>query len=78
MLKKNAFYGLLPTALYSIYYVYNVLSHYDHGVSYHYDFYGFAQAGIIGMIISFIVMLGLTLLISFMLLLFKNLRRKDV
>lgn len=76
--KKVCYYGLFPTAIYSIYYMYNVFSHYDHGVSFHYDFYGFAQGGVVGMIISFLFMLGLTLLISFLLLLFKNLRRKDV
>ena len=77
-LKKNqCFYGLIPTVLYSIYYITNVFTHYDHGVSNFYDFYGFAQGGVIGMIISFIVMLGITLLISFVLLLVKNGRRKE-
>ena len=44
---KQAFYGLLPTGLYSIYYTTNVLIHAENGkVSPLYDWYWFMQKGI--------------------------------
>ena len=62
---KDTVYGIAPTFLYGIYYTTNVLVHIKGGrVAPKYDWYGFAQGGTIGMILSVIIMLGATYLIS--------------
>ena len=68
---KNAFYGIIPTFLYSIYYITEIVIHLNNGgLSYRYDFYNFLQGNIYnaffavpGMcFVSFLITLGLILL----------------
>ena len=62
---KDTVYGIVPTFLYGIYYTTNVLVHIEGGrVAPIYDWYGFAQGGTIGMILSVIILLSPTYLIS--------------
>ncbi len=63
---KETLFSLVPLGLYSVYYSINVLTHMENGkVSMEYDFYGFAQNGVLGIIISIIFVTGLCVLISF-------------
>ena len=62
---KDTIYGIIPTFLYGTYYSINVLTHLTDGhVPTMYDWYGFAQGGTMGMILSVIIMLSATYLIS--------------
>ena len=63
--KSEALYGVIPMVLYGVYYVINVLSHMENGqVSMKYDFYGFAQGGVLSIVLSIIIMLIVTYLIN--------------
>ena len=62
---KETLWGLLPMVVYSIYYMINVLTHFDGGpVPYEYDWYGFAQGGVPSMIIYALVTYVMTFVIS--------------
>ena len=68
MNKKEILYGLLPTFLYGIYYTTNVLIHMENGkVPPANDWYGFAQGGVVSIIIYVVLMFGTSLLFSFLL-----------
>ena len=55
---RDTLWGMLPMVLYAVYYVWVAFSHMEAGkVSFQYDWYGFAQGGISGSIISLGVML---------------------
>ena len=44
---KTTFLGMVPVAVYAIFYMIPVFQHIEnHTVSYHYDFYGFLRAGV--------------------------------
>ncbi len=63
---KQVFYGLLPTGLYSIYYMANILIHTENGkVSPLYDWYWFMQKGLWTAVIVIPLFLLLTFGISF-------------
>ena len=62
---KYVFYGLLPTFLYEIYYVINLLTNMKSGkVSMRHDWYSFAQNGILRAILVAPMMLGITFCLS--------------
>ena len=62
---KYIFYGLLPTFLYEIYYVVNIIMNMKNGtVSLRNDWYSFAQNGILRTILVAPMMLGITLCLS--------------
>ena len=62
---KKTFYGIIPTALYGIYYVANILIHAENGkVSVKYDWYWFVQNGIWTAFIVVPMLLGITYVIS--------------
>ena len=62
---KDSFYGLLPTVLYSIYYLLNVLIHTRNGiVPVEYDWYWFVQNGVWTTLIVMPLILFITWLIS--------------
>lgn len=64
---KCTFLAVLPMILYGIFYIINLIVHMENGaVSMDYDWYGFAQNGVIGIIISPIVMLAFTYLIAYL------------
>lgn len=65
-----AFYGMLPTAVYSVYYFLNIMLHLENGtVSMTYDFYNFLNGNIYNAFISLPVMYLVTLGISYLLIL---------
>lgn len=65
---KNSFLGLIPTALYSVFYCINILVHMKNGVvSTDYDFYWFVQNGWLSFIIVPPLMFFITYLISLIL-----------
>lgn len=65
---KDVFFGMSCMILYGIFYVFNVFTHMENGyVSYLYDWYFFAQGGVLGCIIVFSIMLVITFLISYFL-----------
>ena len=65
---KDCIYGVVPMFLYSIYYVIDVFTHMENGkVAPQHDWYGFAQGGTIGMILSVVIMFSGTYLISVLL-----------
>ena len=62
---KNTMYGLVPTVLYSIYYIINLSFHIENGkVSTEYDWYWFVQNGIWTAVIVAPMMLGITYIIT--------------
>lgn len=62
---KNILCGLIPTLLYEIYYLTNILLHMENGkVSPNYDWYWFVQNGVWTAIIVAPIMLGITYIIS--------------
>ena len=62
---KKTVYGIIPTALYGIYYVANILIHAENGkVSVKYDWYWFVQNGIWTAFIVVPMLLGITYVIS--------------
>ena len=62
---KDTLYGVVPVVLYGFYYLINVLVHMEDGkVDFKYDWYWFAQGGIISIIFVFLIMLGVTYIIS--------------
>lgn len=65
---KYSFYGVVPTLLYAIYYLINVLTHIENGkVSPDYDWYWFVQNGLWTSIIVLPLMLIITYIISILL-----------
>ena len=65
---KNVSFGMSSMVLYGIYYLANVFIHMENGhVSYLYDWYFFAQGGVLGCIIVFSIILVITFLISYFL-----------
>lgn len=65
---KQLILCLIPTILYGIYYAINAYSHIENGkIGYEYDWYGFAQAGIVGTILVFIIIISLAYLFAFLL-----------
>ena len=65
---KDVFFGMSSMILYGIFYVFNVFTHMENGhVSYLYDWYFFAQGGVLGCIIVFSIILVITFLISYFL-----------
>ena len=62
---KHTFYGLIPTAIYELYYLINVLIHMENGtVSPVYDWYWFVQNGVWTAFIVAPMILGITYIIS--------------
>ena len=62
---KNAFYGIVPTFLYEIYYLINILIHMENGkVSLLYDWYMFLQNGVWTAIIVAPLMIVITYVLS--------------
>ena len=62
---KHIFYGLLPTFLYEIYYLTNILMNMKNGkVSMRNDWYSFAQAGMLRALLVAPLMLGITFCLS--------------
>lgn len=62
---KDTIYGIIPTLIYSIYYLTNILIHMSNGkVSTKYDWYWFAQKGVISIIIILPIFLLFTYIIS--------------
>lgn len=67
---KYAFYGLIPTLLYAVFYTTNVIIHIENGrVSPKYDWYWFVQNGLWTMVIVAPTILLITYIISLILLL---------
>ena len=67
---KYAFYGLIPTLLYAVFYTTNVIIHIENGrVSPKYDWYWFIQNGLWTMVIVAPTILLITYIISLILLL---------
>ena len=65
---KDTLYGLVPTSVYAVYYLINVLVHMENGkVSSKYDWYWFVQNGIWTVVIVIPIVFGLTYLISLIL-----------
>ena len=65
---KDTWYGIIPTFLYGVYYTINVFIHMENGkVDFVNDWYGFAQNGTFGIIISILMMFGGTYLICVLL-----------
>ena len=63
---KDTFYGFIPTFLYAIYYLINILIHLENGtVSVQYDFYWFVQNGLWTAFIVVPIIFLLTYMISF-------------
>ena len=70
---NDCLFGMLPLILYSCYYISNVLTHMENGkVSTFYDFYYFAQGGIISIIISTIVVFSITFGICYLIYYFNR------
>ena len=62
---KHTFYGLIPTALYEVYYATNLMANMKNGkVSPMYDWYNFAQNGLWSTIAVAPIMLGITYIIA--------------
>lgn len=62
---KHTFLGMVPTLTYAIFYVANILVHLENGkVSYTYDWYGFAQGGLVSTLFVFIFMHLATYIVS--------------
>ena len=65
---RNSFWGILPTALYGVYYLTNVIIHMENGkVSPVYDWYWFVQGGVKTAFIVAPLMLAITYIISYVL-----------
>ena len=76
---KEMFLGLIPTVLYGLYYLINVLVHMENGVvSYEHDWYGFAQGGVPSIIFSIVLMHVSTLVIAFLLYFFNKKKAKKI
>lgn len=70
---KDSFLGLLPTFVYSLFYLTNILLHINNGhVSPEYDFYWFVQKGVIQAIIVCPLMYLITYIISYSLFKINN------
>ena len=66
--EKHIYWGLVHIVLYSIFYVTNISLHIEDGhVSLYYDFYGFGQAGVLGAMIVFVIVLLVAYVFSFVL-----------
>ncbi len=65
----QSFLGIIPMAIYAVYYVANALSRMDADgkVPFAYDWYGFAAGGVASAFLSLALMLALTSLLSFLL-----------
>ena len=75
---KEMFLGLIPTVVYGLYYLINVMVHMENGeVTSEYDWYGFAQGGTPSIIFSIVLMHVSTLLIAFLLYLFNRKLQKN-
>jgi len=76
---KDALYGIIPTLIYSIYYLLNVLFHMEKGVvDPKYDWYWFAQNGTLGIIIVIVVIYLFSYILSLILYLFNKKIHKNV
>ena len=65
---KDVFFGMSSMVLYGICYLANVFIHMENGhVSYFYDWYFFAQGGVLGCFVVFSIMLVITFFISYFL-----------
>ena len=65
---KECLIVVIPTIIYALCYVINILMHLENGkVIAKYDFYGFANGGVIGIVIVFIFMILVTFVIGFVL-----------
>ena len=63
---KQTFYGLIPMLIYAIFYITNVIMHFENGkISHTYDWYGFANNGKSSIIIVFLLMILITYGISY-------------
>ena len=72
---KSSFYGIIPTALYGIYYLINILMHSENGkVSTIYDWYWFVQNGVWTAMIVVPMILVITYLISLVIWRLNNLK----
>ncbi len=70
---KYTFLGIIPTFLYAIFYLINVLLHIENDkVSYTYDWYGFAQGGTNTIVFTFSFMLIITYVICAIIWLFNK------
>ena len=71
--KKYVFYGIIHILLYSVFYIIIVLTHVKNGkIDITYDWYAFAQKGIIVAIFVALILLAVALLISYLLWKIKN------
>ena len=74
---KSVILGIIPTAIYGIYYLINVLMHLDNGmVSPKYDFYYFVQNGIKSAIYVVPIIFLISYLLSLVLYVFNKKRKK--
>ena len=74
---KYSFLGIVPTFLYALFYLINVLIHMKNGtVSTQYDFYWFVQNGVWTSLIVVPIMLIITYIISFVLWKFNGVRKE--
>ena len=74
---KYSFLGIVPTFLYALFYLINVLIHMENGtVSTQYDFYWFVQNGVWTSLIVVPIMLIITYIMSFVLWKFNRIRKE--
>ena len=74
---KYSFLGIVPTFLYALFYLINVLIHMENGtVSTQYDFYWFVQNGVWTSLIVIPIMLIITYIMSFVLWKFNRIRKE--
>ena len=74
---KSTFYGIIPTAVYGYYYLFNVLIHVENGkVSPTYDWYWFVQNGVWTAIIVVPIIFLITYIISLVLWRVNNIRKE--
>ena len=63
---KTTFLGMVPMAIYAVFYMSSVFAHMEnHTVSYHYDFYGFLRAGTMSAFYVIPIVFVATYVISF-------------
>lgn len=75
------FLGIIHLALYSIFYLIVVLTHYDYQtgkIDLYYDWYGFAQLGLPIAFVAAVVVIGLGFLVAFLLYKINNKQSKKV
>ena len=76
---KNIFYGIIPTAVYGCYYLFNVLIHMENGkVSTTYDWYWFVQNGVWTAIIVVPVIFLITYIISLVLWRINRIKKGEI